>query len=280
MFTTLVSTAQLAEHLDTWAVVDCRFDLKDLEAGRTAYLTAHIPGAVYASLADDLSAAPSGLNGRHPLPSVDAMTETFSLLGMASGAQVVAYDESDGMYASRLWWLLHYLGHEAVAVLDGGFGKWMREGRSVRSGIESRPRTSFVPRVRTTSLVTIDEMVSGRAQTSLLIDARAPERYEGRVEPLDSAAGHIPGAVNRFFKDNVTADGTMRQPDELRREFSAVLRGREAKDAVMYCGSGVTACQNLLALEHAGMGGMPLFVGSWSEWSADPTRPVEVGPAR
>ena len=270
MFGTLVSTAQLAENLAGWAVIDCRCDLKNEAAGLDAYRAAHIPGAVYASLAHDLSSAPTGTNGRHPLPTVEAMARTFSALGISAGTQVVAYDEDNGMYASRLWWMLRYLGHDAVAVLDGGFSKWRREQRDVRGGEEHRAPVRFTPRVRPGWLVTIDEMVDGRAQSALLVDARAPERFEGRSEPLDRAAGHIPGAINRFFKDNVTDEGTMRPAAELRRTWDDLLQGRPPDQVVMYCGSGVTACQNLLALEHAGISGTPLFVGSWSEWSADP----------
>jgi thiosulfate/3-mercaptopyruvate sulfurtransferase len=280
VFGTLVSTAQLAENLADWAVVDCRFDLRNELVGLEAYRTSHIRGAVYASLATDLSGAPTGTNGRHPLPSVDAMAHTFSALGLGSGTQVVAYDQDNGMFASRLWWMLRYLGHEAVAVLDGGFSKWSREQRPVRSGDEHRARAELVPDVRKNWLVTINELVTGRARSALLVDARAPERFEGRSEPLDRAAGHIPGAVNRCFKDNVTDEGTMRPAAELRQAFDMLLAGRPANDVVMYCGSGVTACQNLLAFEHAGIGMAPLFVGSWSEWSADPVRPIETGPAK
>ena len=279
MHTTLVSTVQLAEHLASWAVVDCRFDLKDPDAGKRAYLAAHIPGAGYASLNDQLSAPRTGSNGRHPLPSSAAMAAVFSQLGITSNTQVVAYDDDNGMYASRLWWMLKYLGHDAVAVLDGGFAKWVREGRAVQTGEERRPSATFVPHERAQLLVTLDEMVAGRAQQALLVDARAPERFEGRSEPLDPAAGHIPGAVNRFFRDNVHDDGTMRPAEELRIAWQRVLGNRPPGEVVMYCGSGVTACQNLLALEHAGTSGVPLFVGSWSEWSADPSRPIETGPS-
>ena len=280
MLTTLVSTAQLAESLTAWAVIDCRFDLKDESAGFEAYMASHIPGAVYASLAADLSSLSTGTNGRHPLPSIDAMTDTFATLGIGPETQVVAYDQDSGMYASRLWWMLRYLGHDAVAVLDGGISKWQREQHPVRGGNEVRPRGAFVAHVRKNWVVTIDEMTSGRAQSALLVDARSPERFEGRSEPLDRVAGHIPGAVNHFFRDNVTDDGTMRPAAELRKTFDTLLEGRAPKEVVMYCGSGVTACQNLLAMEHAGISGTPLFVGSWSEWSASPARPVETGPAR
>lgn len=277
MRTTIVATSQLADHLGDWVVVDCRFDLADEAAGLAAYRRGHIPGATYASLAKDLSATPSGTNGRHPLPSVDAMAATFSAMGISRTSQVVAYDADTGIYASRLWWMLRYLGHDAVAVLDGGYTRWAGEGRPVVAGDEARAAAVFVPAVRREWLVTIDDMMQGVATTALLVDARAPERFEGRTEPLDRVAGHIPGAVNRFFKDNLHDDGTLRPAGELRDAFERVMQGRPARDAVMYCGSGVTACQNLLALEHAGLPGSRLFAGSWSEWSADPRRPVETG---
>lgn len=280
MFSTLVSTAQLAENLAGWAVIDCRFDLKHEHAGLEAYRASHIPGAAYAHLTHDLSSAPTGTNGRHPLPAVEAMTETFSALGIGTDTQVVAYDADNGMYASRLWWMLRYLGHDAVAVLDGGFNKWAHEQRQVRSGDEQHARVQFVPRVRRELVVTINDMVDGLARRALLVDARAPERFEGRSEPIDRAAGHIPGAVNRFYQDNLAEEGTMREAAELRRTWDELLQGRSPRDVVMYCGSGVTACQNLLALEHAGISGVPLFVGSWSEWSADAARPIETGPVR
>jgi thiosulfate/3-mercaptopyruvate sulfurtransferase len=209
------------------------------------------------------------------------MVATFSRLGVGQDMQVVAYDADNGMYASRLWWMLRYLGYDPVAVLDGGFDRWTRETLPVRSGDETGSAAAPLrPQVRHDWRVTIDDMAAGTASQALLIDARAPERFEGRSEPLDKAAGHIPGAVNRFYKDNLGADGLMRPAAELRQEFDAVVRARPAADVVMYCGSGVTACQNLLAFEYAGIAGARLFVGSWSEWSADPARPIETGPSR
>ncbi len=280
MFHTLVSTAQLAEHIGDWAVVDCRFDLSRESAGLEAYRAGHVPGAVYAHLGHDLSASPDGTNGRHPVPGVTAMERTFSAFGIGSGTQVVAYDQDSGMYASRLWWMLRYLGHDSVAVLDGGFGKWLAEGHPTVTGDEHRPAAAFTSHPRHHWLVTLDDMVHGAASTALLVDARAPERFEGRVEPIDRAAGHIPGAVNHFFKSNLTGHGTMKAAAELRPAFDALLGGRSPDQVVMYCGSGVTACQNLLAMEHAGISGVRLFPGSWSAWSADPSRPIETGAAK
>jgi thiosulfate/3-mercaptopyruvate sulfurtransferase len=281
MFTTLVSTDMLAEHLDgSWVIVDCRYDLKDHAWGREQYRVGHIPGAVYASLSEDLSAPPSGTNGRHPLPCVEDMEATFGRLGIATGTQVAIYDQDAGSYASRLWWMLRYLGHEAAAVVDGGWAKWIREGRPVRTGDEPRPAAIFQGRRRKDLRVLVaqvEQMVG--SPDVLLVDARAPERFEGASEPLDRTPGHIPGAVNHFHRRNVAADGVMLPADALRQQFADTLGGRPPDQVVMYCGSGVTACHNLLAMEHAGLHGTKLYAGSWSEWSADPGRPVERGPA-
>ncbi|MGE0393106.1 MAG: sulfurtransferase [Vicinamibacterales bacterium] len=281
MFRTFIPTADLAAHLDdpSWVVVDVRYSLTDGAAGLAQYREGHIPGAVYASLSHDLSSAPTGANGRHPLPSVEAMAATFGRLGIGPRTQVVCYD-ADNMFAARLWWMLRYLGHDAVAVLDGGFPAWTAEGRPVRAGDEHRAPATFTPAVREGMRVGVETVAAASRDGGLrLIDARAPERFEGRNETLDKAAGHIPGAGNHFFKQNFTADGTVRPADELRGLLAATAQGRPMTDVVMYCGSGVTACQNLLAAEHVGLPGARLYVGSWSEWSADPDRPVETGPA-
>lgn len=281
MSTTIVSTDLLASHLTDWAIVDCRFDLQNEQWGREQYRLAHVPGAVYANLNADLSATPNGSNGRHPLPTVEALAATFGRLGLDRGTQVVAYDQDTGSLASRLWWLLRYLGHDAVAVLDGGWAKWAREGRPTRSGDEMRPAVTFTPSPRPEARVDLGDVIARvDNHAALLIDARAPERFEGRTETIDRKAGHIPGAMNHFFKQNLAADGTMLPPESLRATFNQTLEGRTPSDAVMYCGSGVTACQNLLAMEHAGLPGARLYVGSWSEWSSDPSRPIETGPAQ
>jgi thiosulfate/3-mercaptopyruvate sulfurtransferase len=282
--TTLISTETLAARLADgrgagWAVVDCRYDLKDEAWGRRQYLELHIPGAVYASLSDDMSAPPDGTNGRHPLPSPEGMRQTFGRLGIGPGTQVVLYDQDDGRYASRLWWMLRYMGHRAAAVLDGGWAKWTREGRPSRGGEETPAPAAFEGTPQPGARLRVDEVESllGRPVT-LLVDARAPERYEGRNETIDRAAGHIPGAANHFYQWNVGGDGTMLPPEQLRAQFELVLGGRDPEQVVMYCGSGVTACQNLLAMEHAGLTGARLYPGSWSEWSSDPTRPIETAP--
>lgn len=279
---TLISTETLALHLDgSWAIVDCRYDLRNHSWGRDQYRAGHIPGAVYAGLSDDLAAPPSGKNGRHPLPCVEDVEATFGRLGIASGTQVVIYDQDAGMYASRLWWMLRYMGHDAAAVVDGGWAKWVREGRAVRAGEETRPAAVFTGHRRKQLRVRIEDMEAALGDPSLLlVDARAPERFEGTNEPLDRTPGHIPGAVNYFYKRNVTNEGVMLPPERLREQFGEVLGDRTPDRVVMYCGSGVTACQNLLAMEHAGLHGSKLYAGSWSEWSSDPGRPVETGPAQ
>jgi thiosulfate/3-mercaptopyruvate sulfurtransferase len=280
--TTIVSTDTLAAHQGgDWVIVDCRFDLQNDQWGHEQYLVAHIPGALYASLSHDMAAPRTGTNGRHPLPSIDTLSAMLGRLGVTRGTQVVAYDQDSGMYASRLWWMLRYAGHDAVAVLDGGWTKWIREGRQTRAGDETRTPTTFVAAPRPEMRVSVDE-VRARLGTSdtLLIDARAPERYEGRTEPIDRVPGHIPGAVNRYFRSNAGEDFTLLPPEELRAQFLEVLGTHTPSQTVMYCGSGVTACQNLLAMTHAGLPGARLYAGSWSEWSADPERPVEKGPAR
>ena len=278
--TTIVSTGTLAAHLDEWVVVDCRFDLTDEDWGRQQYEVAHIPGAVYASLNHDLAGPQTGSNGRHPLPPADALAATFSRLGIASGSQVVVYDQDAGLHASRLWWSLKYLGHPTVALLDGGWAKWVAEGRPAATGQETRAAAPFTASVHPEMRVSIEDvqrrMVDGR---TLLVDARGPERFEGKSETIDKVAGHIPGAHNHFYKWNLGDEGTMRPPAELRARFDALLAGRDPGEVVMYCGSGVSACHNLLAMEHAGLTGTPLYPGSWSEWSADATRPIEKGPA-
>jgi thiosulfate/3-mercaptopyruvate sulfurtransferase len=279
--TTLVATDVLASHLQgDWVIVDCRFDLQNEHWGRAQYEASHIPGAVYASLSADLAGPKTGTNGRHPMPSIEALSATLGRLGISSGTQVIAYDQDSGMYASRLWWLLRFAGHDAVAILDGGFARWMAEGRPMRAGSEPRPATAFVAAPRPQMSADVAEVVSRLNDPQmLLVDARAPERFEGRVEPIDRVPGHIPGAVNHHYKSNAHEDSTFLAPDTLRRNFTDLLAGHDPTHAVMYCGSGVTACHNLLAMAHAGLPGARLYAGSWSEWSADPSRPVEKGPA-
>ena len=278
--TTLVSSAELTERLgrDTLVIVDCRFMLDDVEWGAREYATRHIPGAVYAHLDRDLSGAKTGVNGRHPLPPTDELIETFSRLGIAGNVQVVAYDQNNGMYASRLWWMLRWMGHTGVAVLDGGFAKWIAEERPTSSGAERNTRAQFAGSPGADAMVDADTVATLTSNAEWrLIDARAPERFRGDVEPIDKVAGHIPGAVDHFFQQNLTAEGTYRSPAELRVALAAIIGEVRSDHVVCYCGSGVTACHNMLALEHAGIHGAKLYPGSWSEWSSDPLRPVSQG---
>lgn len=280
-FDTLIDPRTLAEHADhpRWVIVDCRFDLQDPEGGERSYLEAHIPGARYAHLDRDLSGAKTGRNGRHPLPTIDEMRERFGALGIGAASQVVAYDADTGMYAARLWWMLRFMGHDAVAVLDGGFARWMREiGRS-RGGRESWPPSEFVARPRPWWRVTADEVRQRLDDPQqVLIDARAEPRFRGDDEPLDRVAGHIPGARSFFFQRNLADGKTFRDAAELAAEWRGRLGGHSPSDVVMYCGSGVTACHNLLAMAIAGLPRARLYAGSWSEWSSDPDRPVATGP--
>jgi thiosulfate/3-mercaptopyruvate sulfurtransferase len=280
-FTTLISTATLALHIDQpdYVVVDCRSKLDDLDWGAREYAAAHIPGASYADLSRDLSGPKSGTNGRHPLPDPEHLAQTFGRLGIASGVQVVAYDQDNGMFASRLWWMLRWMAHDAVAVLDGGFKKWTGEGRPVENSQTGRAPRQFTGSPRADMTVDVRTVASQLAAGAgpCLVDARAPERYRGDTEPIDKVGGHIPGAKNHFFQRNLDERGLFRSPEELRAAINASIGDVAADQVVCYCGSGVTACHNLLAFEHAGLTGARLYAGSWSEWSADPERPVESG---
>jgi thiosulfate/3-mercaptopyruvate sulfurtransferase len=278
--TTLVSTAQLASHLDdpAWVVFDCRHDLADPDSGARAYAAAHIPGARFLHLDRDLAAPTTGRNGRHPLPDPQAFMRTLGAAGVASDKQVIAYDANTGVYAARLWWMLRWLGHDNVAVLDGGYAKWTHEGRPVASTVpQAAAPARFAGRPRAIS-VDADEVLRAIGRPGrVLIDARAPERYRGENETLDPVGGRIRGALNHYFMDNLDASGCFKPATELRQAFTALL-GDAPPDAVVHsCGSGVSACHNLLAMEIAGLSGSRLYPGSWSEWCSDPRRPVEKG---
>jgi thiosulfate/3-mercaptopyruvate sulfurtransferase len=277
-FKTLISTGALAPRLadPNYVIVDCRFKLDDVAWGEGAWKAGHIPGAAYAHLDRDLSGPKTGQNGRHPLPDVTVLAETFSRLGITSGRQVVAYDQDSGMFASRLWWLLRWLGHDAVAVLDGGLAKWIAEGRPV--SVEAAPERAavFQPSPRMGMIATIDQVAAhSHDKNWRIVDSRAPERYRGEIEPMDPVAGHIPGAANYFFQGNLDESGTFRTPEDLRARLAPYITGVAPAQVVFYCGSGVQACHNLLALEHAGVSGTKLFPGSWSYWVSDRSRPVE-----
>ncbi|MEM7332238.1 MAG: sulfurtransferase [Chloroflexota bacterium] len=265
MYTTLIDAQTVAAHLNNpdWVLVDCRFQLADVAWGQAEYEKSHIPGAIYAHLDDDLSSPPITDNGRHPLPSPEAMSETFSRMGIDSSKQVVAYDNANGMMASRLWWMLRYMGHEAVAVLDGGWAAWDETDFDTYSGAELNPRTVFTGEPNDSWLVQIGDV----NEVSFLVDSRAPGRYAGEFEPLDHKAGHIPHAVNHFFQTNWDENGRYLPTEQIKAQMEALLGDQAADEAVFYCGSGVSACVNLLALKHAGLGNGRLYAGSWSEWS-------------
>lgn len=281
MHTTLISTEKLAEHLDDpkWVVVDCRFDLADTEKGRRDYQQGHIPGAIYAHLDDDLSGpVRPGETGRHPLPDVDTLAETFSAWGIDSDVQVVAYDARGGAIAARLWWLLRWLGHDAVAVLNGGFPRWMAESRPVTTEIITLQPREFQPHVRPEMLANAEDVLAHFGDLSYrLVDSRAPERYRGEEEPLDPVAGHIPGAISYHFARNLQADDTFELKPILRGRFQALLDDVPAERTIFYCGSGVTGAHNVLALAYAGLGMAQLYAGSWSHWITDPERPIVQG---
>lgn len=267
----LVSTAELAAN-PGWRVFDCRHDLFKPELGAQQYREGHIPGALFAGMEQDLSGPKTGANGRHPLPSLENFTAWLGRQGLKPSDAIVCYDGSNGSMASRLWWMLRWAGHDAVAVLDGGLAKWVKEGRPVTTEVPSFPATAWSAKPRTAMAVDVAHVAANR-QKDLLVDARAAARFRGEQEPIDPVAGHIPGARNRFNGDNVNADGTFKDAATLRREYEALLGGRAPAEVVNYCGSGVSACHNLLAMEIAGLAGSRLYAGSWSEWIADPARP-------
>jgi thiosulfate/3-mercaptopyruvate sulfurtransferase len=285
MYTTLIGAAELAPHLEDpdWVSVDCRFELARPDWGAQAWAAGHIPGALYAHLDRDLAGPRTAASGRHPLPDPAVLAATFSRFGIDDAVQVVAYDQGPGAYAARLWWLLRWLGHSRVAVLDGGFAAWERARLAVSAVPAARPPRRFAARPNSGWVVTTEAIAASAASGALaraeplLIDARGADRFAGENETIDPVAGHVPGAHNHPYAGNLDARGQFRSPDELRRAWSASLRGRPPAEVVAMCGSGVTACHNLLALEVAGLSGAKLYPGSWSEWIRDPSRAVALG---
>ena len=277
---TLVSVEQLRAHLDDarWCIVDVRHDLFDAEAGIRAYQAGHVPNAVFADIETQLSGGKTGLNGRHPLPRRNDLIETFRNWGINAGTQIVAYDAQGGQFASRLWWLARWLGHERAALLDGGWPKWFSDTQLSSLQVPKKPRGNFTASASLMPLATVDQLLQSlNSDERLLLDARTVERYRGEQEPIDPVAGHIPGAHNRPWQHNLNADQTFKSPRELRSEFDALLKQRSPDQVAHQCGSGVTACHNVFAMELAGLPGSALYGGSWSEWIADPARPVATG---
>ena len=277
-FSTLVSGEQLAGHLDdpNWRVFDCRHQLSDVAFGARAYAEGHLPGAFFMHLDRDLSSPMSGSNGRHPWPDAQRLADLLGAAGVSPATQVVVYDDAGGMVAARLWFLLRWLGHERVALLDGGIGQWVKEGRPLSTELPTSAPTVFAATIapRDWLLGAADVLANIDQGELVLVDARAPDRFRGENETIDPVGGHIPGARNRFFRDNLDGNGLFRPAAELRGEFVELLAGFEPAQAVMYCGSGASACVNLLAMEVAGLRGARLYAGSWSEWCSAPERPV------
>jgi thiosulfate/3-mercaptopyruvate sulfurtransferase len=273
----LVSTDQLAQHLRDadWVIVDCRHNLADVTAGRRAYQTAHIPWAHFLHLDEDLSCTKTGRNGRHPLPVAQTLASKLGRIGIDQTKTVVAYDDAGGMFAVRLWWLLRWLGHEDVCVLDGGISQWLAENRPIDAQVPVSTPANFSLAAGFQAVDSEHVMQHLYKIDMALIDARAPDRFAGLNETLDPVAGHIPGAVNRFFKNNLDTNGCFKKPEALKKEFDALLANQSPQQVVHQCGSGVTACHNLFAMELAGLTGSKLYAGSWSEWCADAARPVE-----
>ncbi len=282
-YTTLISAGNLAERLAAAPgdvlVFDCRFDLAAPDAGGQAYDAGHLPGAHYLHLDRDLSGPKSGTNGRHPLPARETLAATLAAKGLRANQQVVAYDGLDGRYAARLWWMLRWLGHDSVAVLDGGLKAWQAAGHAVVTDVPAERPGDFRARPPLATVIDAAGVVANLASKArLVVDARSPDRYRGENETLDPVGGHIPGAANRFFMDNINAEGRFKSGHELREEWTRVIGEQPANTVILHCGSGVTACHNALAMEVAGLHNPLLYAGSWSEWCADPARPVATGP--
>lgn len=282
ILTALVEPKVLSQHLadPDWIVLDCRHDLAAPERGRDEYARSHIPGARFLHLDEDLSAPKTGKNGRHPLPDPQVLVEKLGRAGVDSRKQVVAYDAQGGMVASRLWWLLRWLGHLPVAVLDGGWSQWVTEGRPQSAELPRPQAVRFTGREREGWVGADFIRARLEDETMVLLDGRAPDRYRGKNETIDPVGGRIPGSRNRFYRDNLDASGRFKTPEALKQEFRAVFGAVNPPAVVNYCGSGVSACHNLLAMEVAGLRGARLYPGSWSEWIADPSRPVASGEPR
>jgi thiosulfate/3-mercaptopyruvate sulfurtransferase len=279
-YTTLISVTDLRTHLGDadWKVFDVRHDLFDHPAGLRAYEAGHIPGAQFAAIETELSGPKTGRNGRHPLPDRDQLVEQFRRWGINRSTQIVAYDAQGGQFAVRLWWLARWLGHSAVAVLDGGWPAWLAAGGAVDRSHPIATSGDFAAGPSLVRIATADEVLHSLGGSErLIVDARLPDRYRGEQEPIDPVAGHIPGAVNRPWTANLTPEQRFKSATELRREFSALIGAHAPAAVTHHCGSGVTSCHHMLAMEVAGLPGSVLYAGSWSEWIADSARPIRTG---
>jgi thiosulfate/3-mercaptopyruvate sulfurtransferase len=279
-YTTLISAENLYLNLDNsnWVIFDCRFSLADADTGAKAYRKGHIANARYAHLNNDLSSAATSQTGRHPLPDFSLLAKKLGLWGAGNPSQIVVYDDAGDAFAGRFWWLLRCLGHERVAVLDGGIKHWLRQGYPITTRLPTIKPASFRAYLNTNQWLNAAQVRDSLAAKAIkLIDARTPERYRGEQEPIDPVAGHVPGALNRPFQLNLNGQGLFLSADELRRQFIQLLGDTPASKSVHMCGSGVTACHNLLAMEYAGLPGSKLYAGSWSDWISNKNRSVAVG---
>jgi thiosulfate/3-mercaptopyruvate sulfurtransferase len=279
-YTTLISAEHLFQHLDEphWIIVDCRFSLADADAGGRNYRKGHIPNARYAHLNKDLSSPVTACTGRHPLPDFSVLARKLGLWGVGNRSQVVVYDDAGGAFAGRLWWLLRCMGHENVAILDGGINHWLRRGYAITTDLPTVKPAVFRVYLNEKNWLNAAQVRNQLAAKIIkLIDARTPERFQGKQEPIDPVAGHIPGALNRPFQSNLDSQGLFLAPEELRQQFKRLLNNVPAEQTVHMCGSGVTACHNLLAMEYAGLSGSKLYAGSWSEWIRDKNRAIAAG---
>lgn len=279
IFTTIISTSELSSYLSSknWVILDCRFDLQDFSWGFEQYSKGHIPGAIFADLNRDLASPLQPHTGRHPLPDANVFSEKLLGWGISSTTQVIAYDANSGGFASRAWWLLRLLGHNHAAVLDGGWQKWAAESRPISSTINTHPQhVAATGSFDQSFFVNTDQVLAAiNTSTHRIIDVRTGERYRGEFEPIDPVAGHIPGAVNRPIQANLTPEGVFKPAAQLRSEILDMLGNTPTQNTIIYCGSGVTSCHLVLAMEIAGMTGAKIYAGSWSEWIRDPQRPVE-----
>jgi thiosulfate/3-mercaptopyruvate sulfurtransferase len=281
-YTTLISVTELQQHLDdpAFVILDCRGELTDIHAGAAAFATGHLPGAQHADpdvhLSDKSAAKDGTFRGRHPLPSRENFIETLRHWGVHPHSQVIVYDGHGGMFASRVWWMLRWVGHAAVALLDSGLPAWQAAGGALTTEVITKPLGSITLQASLVRTVSADDILANlETKTSIVLDARANDRFRGENETIDPVAGHIPGAKNRWFKDNLQPDGCFKSAAALQADFSALIRSPET--TIAQCGSGISACHNLLAMEIAGLRGAALYPGSWSEWSSDPSRPVATG---
>jgi len=280
-YTTTVSTQTLEENIENpdWLIIDCRSSLTDHNAGFNAYTEGHIPNSFFANLEDDFSSPIDSHSGRHPLPDFDKLTNKLGSWGINKDTQVIAYDDASGAYAVRMWWQLRSFGHNKVAILDGGINQWTKEQRGLSTEVPEKSAAGpYDVHFDSSSVTTTEQIQSNISEnTFTLLDARTPERYRGEAEPIDTVAGRVPGAVNRAFQLNLNEEGLFLSPEELKQQYQPIVDSAINKEIVHMCGSGVTACHNMLAMEIAGFDTTKLYVGSWSEWIRDSKRPIATG---